>query len=88
MYINMLNLNLILCSLISADYFKIFVTTQKKIFVSLRIGIYISYSCAPMTVLKSNILLGTRDETQSFCPGKVGFLHVRNSQPEKHMFVT
>lgn len=59
----MLNLNLILCSLISTDYFKVFVTTQKKIFVSLRIGIFISYSCAPMTALKSNILLGTRDET-------------------------
>lgn len=63
MYINMLNLNLILCSLISTDYFKLFVATQKKILVSLRTGIYISYSCAPMTVLKSNILLGTRDET-------------------------
>lgn len=55
MYINMLNLNLILCSLISPDYFKIVVTTQKKIFVSLRIGIYISCSCAPMAALKSNI---------------------------------
>lgn len=63
MYINMLNLNLILCSLISTDYFKLFVATQKKILVSFRTGIYISYSCAPMTVLKSNILLGTRDET-------------------------
>lgn len=84
----MLNLNLILCSLVSTDYFKIFVTTRKKIFFSLRIGIYISYSCVPITVLKSNILLGTKDETWSFCPGELGFLRVRNPQPEMCMFVT
>lgn len=35
MYINLLNLNLILCSLISTDYVKLFVTTQKKKSLSL-----------------------------------------------------
>lgn len=32
----------------------------ENIFVSLGNGIYVSHSCAPMTVLKSNILLGTK----------------------------
>lgn len=34
----------------------------ENIFVSLGNGIYISYFCAPMTVLKSNISLGTGDK--------------------------
>lgn len=34
----------------------------ENIFVSLGNGIYVSHSCAPMTVLKSNILLGTKDK--------------------------
>lgn len=34
----------------------------ENIFVSLGNGIYISHFCAPTTVLKSNILLGTKDK--------------------------